>query len=95
MKPNQQSSKVQQPGGNDDPSGLDPHQQQKAQQGEQRGSSAAGGQRADKQVAQKKQSSKEQIEKPLKQSAQALKGTTSFVCAGTTFVVEEKFEYIK
>ena len=24
-----------------------------------------------------------------------LKGKTSFVCAGTTFVVEEKFEYIK
>ena len=31
MKPNQQSSKVQQPGGNDDPSGLDQHQQPKAQ----------------------------------------------------------------
>ena len=56
-----------------------------------------------------KKPAKESIEKPLKQApSKGLKGTTQFVCAGknislfiisivvgTTFVVEEKFEYIK
>ncbi len=53
-------------------------------------------------TANQKQTKKENIEKPLKQKQ--AKGKTSFVCAGTnfryniigtTFVVEDKFEYIK
>ena len=36
---------------------------------------------------------KEQIEKPM--PLKQIKGKNSFVCAGTTFVVEDKFEYIK
>ena len=49
-----------------------------------------------KQQVQKKPSTSgaiEQIEKPIK--TKQIKGKTSFVCAGTTFVVEDKFEYIK
>lgn len=43
-------------------------------------------------MAAYKKQMKEQVEKPLK----AVKpGTKEFSCAGTTFCVEEKFEYIK
>jgi mitogen-activated protein kinase 1/3 len=43
-------------------------------------------------AAQKKPSS-DQIERPIK--TKQIKGKTSFVCAGTTFVVDDKYEYIK
>ena len=42
---------------------------------------------------QQKDQPKDKIEKPLKQKQ--IKGKVSFVCAGTTFVVDDKFEYIK
>jgi mitogen-activated protein kinase 1/3 len=45
------------------------------------------------QVAKKSGSAAEAIERPIK--TKQIKGKTSFVCAGTTFVVDDKFEYIK
>lgn len=56
--------------------------------GEQSQSMDKGGQ-----IAKKSGSAAEAIERPIKQKQ--LKGKTSFVCAGTTFVVDDKFEYIK
>ena len=53
-----------------------------------------GDQSMDKQqVAKKSGSAAEAIERPIK--TKQIKGKTSFVCAGTTFVVDDKFEYIK
>lgn len=44
-------------------------------------------------MAKKSGSATEAIERPIK--TKQIKGKTSFVCAGTTFVVDDKFEYIK